>query len=272
MSTPVPAICPQSVRLSDHTGGRQAGKSTLARIVARAHANAVIRLLDDPATLRSARDDPAGFVDHDGLMVIDEIQLAPELFRSIKVTVDTDPRPGQFLLTGSAQVLALRELPDALPGGMEIVELWPFPQGELEHSPDTLIDAAFAHRPGLSRVSATLATASAIPRTTLNRYLELLSAVFLIKQIPAWAAGQSQGAIGTPSWPSPTPASPRTCSARTPRASANPTGAAGPMIETFVLMELARQLTWSAESARLYHYRTKDRTEVDALLEPPMAG
>lgn len=75
-------------------GARQAGKSTLARIAARAHPNAVIRLLDDPATLRAARDDPAGFVEHDGLMVIDEIQLAPELFRTIKVTVDTDPALG----------------------------------------------------------------------------------------------------------------------------------------------------------------------------------
>lgn len=36
------------------------------------------------------------------------------------------------------------------------------------------------------------------PGTTLNRYLELLSAVFLIKQIPAWSAGQTQRAIGTP--------------------------------------------------------------------------
>ena len=51
-------------------------------------------------------------------------------------------------------MLALRELPDALPGRMEIVELWPFSQGELEQSPDTFIDAAFAHGPGLSRVSA----------------------------------------------------------------------------------------------------------------------
>jgi predicted AAA+ superfamily ATPase len=134
-------------------GARQAGKSTLARIAAREQPNAVVRLLDDPATLRAARDDPAGFVEHDGLMVIDEIQLAPELFRSIKVTVDTDQRPGQFLLTGSAQVLALRELPDALPGRMEIVELWPFSQGELEQSPDAFVDAAFARGPGLSRIS-----------------------------------------------------------------------------------------------------------------------
>jgi hypothetical protein len=41
------------------------------------------------------------------------------------------------------------------------------------------------------------------------------------------------------------------------------------MIETFVLMELARQLTWSSERARLYHYRTKDQVEVDAVLETP---
>jgi predicted AAA+ superfamily ATPase len=36
-----------------------------------------------------------------------------------------------------------------------------------------------------------------------------------------------------------------------------------------VLSELARQLSWSAERARLYHYRTKDRIEVDAVLETP---
>ena len=41
------------------------------------------------------------------------------------------------------------------------------------------------------------------------------------------------------------------------------------MIETFVLMELARQLTWCQERARLHHYRTKDKVEVDAILETP---
>ena len=41
------------------------------------------------------------------------------------------------------------------------------------------------------------------------------------------------------------------------------------MIETFVLMELAHQLTWCQERARLHHYRTKDKVEVDAILETP---
>jgi hypothetical protein len=43
--------------------------------------------------------------------------------RPIKVAVDLDPTPGRFLLTGSSRVLALRTLPDALPGRMEVIEL-----------------------------------------------------------------------------------------------------------------------------------------------------
>jgi uncharacterized protein len=39
------------------------------------------------------------------------------------------------------------------------------------------------------------------------------------------------------------------------------------MMENFVVMELARQLTWSTERAGLYHYRTKDKVEVDAVIE-----
>jgi predicted AAA+ superfamily ATPase len=34
-------------------------------------------------------------------------------------------------------------------------------------------------------------------------------------------------------------------------------------------MELARQLTWAEERARLYHYRTKEKLEVDAVIETP---
>lgn len=340
-ANPLLAEALNDTRVVTLNGARQAGKSTLARLAAQASPNAQIRLLDDPATLRSARDDPAGFVEHDGLLVIDEVQLAPELFRSIKVVVDTDPRPGRFLLTGSAQVLALRQLPDALPGRMEIVELWPFSQGELDRSADAFIDAAFAHGPAISRTStlhkrdylervvrggfpeavrrssrrraaffdsyltslierdvselamierrrdlrrllamlagrsagllvpAALATTSGIPRTTLNRYIELLTAVFLIKQIPAWSASQTQRAIGTPKLAFVDTGIAAHLLGQDATRLGEPDGAAGPMIETFVLMELARQLTWSTERASLYHYRTIDKVEVDAVLETP---
>lgn len=51
------------------------------------------------------------------------------------------------------------------------------------------------------------------------------------------------------------------------RSLVRPEGAFGPLLEGFVLMELARQLTWSDERVELFHYRTKDKVEVDAVLE-----
>jgi predicted AAA+ superfamily ATPase len=86
------------------------------------------------ATRQAAGADPSGFVAFPELMVIDEIQRAPELLLAIKEEVDTDPRPGRYLLTGSARVLGLRVLPDVLPGRTETIELWPFSQGEMTWS------------------------------------------------------------------------------------------------------------------------------------------
>lgn len=85
------------------SGARQAGKSTVAHRLVRDRPNVVERKLDRPSDLSAARLDPTYFVDHDGLMVIDEIQRAPELMLPIKAAVDVDNRPGQFLLTGSAR-------------------------------------------------------------------------------------------------------------------------------------------------------------------------
>src|SRR5580698_4029039 len=98
-------------------GARQAGKSTLVRAVAGAR-TAEWRNLDLLQDRESALGDPVGFVSFDGGMVIDEIQRAPELLLAIKAKVDADPRPGQFLLTGSSRLLGLRGLPDTLPGRM----------------------------------------------------------------------------------------------------------------------------------------------------------
>src|ERR1700753_2215446 len=123
-------------------GARQAGKSTLVRAVAGQQA-AERRDLDLPPDRLSALEDPVGFVSFSGLTVIDEIQRAPDLLLAIKASVDADPRPGRFLLTGSSRLLALRDLPDTLPGRMETIELWPFSLGEIDGTPDAFIDAAF---------------------------------------------------------------------------------------------------------------------------------
>jgi predicted AAA+ superfamily ATPase len=93
--------------------------------------------------------------------------------------------------------------------------------------------------------------------------------VFLIKQIPAWSAGQAQRAVGTPKLAFVDTGIASHLLGQDAARLGEPDGAAGPMIETFVLMEVARQLTWCQERARLHHYRTKDKAEVDAVLETP---
>lgn len=126
-------------------GARQTGKSTLAELILpQMSRGAVARYLDDPSTRAAALNDPTHFVRHDGTMLIDEVQRAPDLWLAIKRAVDADQQPGQFLLTGSARLLGLSSLPDALPGRSETIELWPLSQGEIDGQPDGFIDAVFA--------------------------------------------------------------------------------------------------------------------------------
>ena len=101
--------------------------------------------LDAAAVLAAAQDDPEGFIA--GLerpVVIDEAQRAPALALAIKLAVDADRRPGQFLLTGSSSVMSLPRLADSLAGRMELHTLWPLSQGELAGVRETFIDRVFA--------------------------------------------------------------------------------------------------------------------------------
>lgn len=112
-------------------GARQSGKSTLALSVAGAAHPARYLTFDDPSTLAAAGD-PAGFLAGlTGDVVLDEVQLVPELFRALKAAVDRDRRPGRFPLTGSVQVLLLPRLSESLAGRMEILALWPLAQCEV---------------------------------------------------------------------------------------------------------------------------------------------
>nr|BFE65422.1 ATP-binding protein [Dactylosporangium thailandense] len=135
-------------------GARQVGKSTLAELVLRQHPGGVARFLDNPGTRTAAQADPIRFVQHEGLMLIDEVQRVPDLWLAIKHVVDRDPRPGRLLLTGSARLLALQSVPDALPGRSETIELWPLSQGEIDGAPDGFVDAAFRLGPELTAAAA----------------------------------------------------------------------------------------------------------------------
>lgn len=120
-------------------GPRQCGKTTLVRQFAN---DMFYCTLDNAATLASARTDPAGLVRRHERMIIDEIQRAPELLSAIKLSIDTDRRAGRFLLTGSANLMALPTVAESLAGRMEIHTLMPFSNAELiGRQPDFLARA-----------------------------------------------------------------------------------------------------------------------------------
>lgn len=124
-------------------GPRQAGKTTLVRHIA-AQQGLRYLTLDDGLTLLSAREDPVGMVRSLDRAVIDEIQRAPQLLLAIKKSVDEDRRPGRFLLTGSANLMALPTVADSLAGRMETLSLLPLSQSEMALRQANWIDQAFA--------------------------------------------------------------------------------------------------------------------------------
>jgi len=156
-------------------GPRQSGKTTFAGTLVRRLTGADFSTFDDPATLDAAREDPHSFVTgRRGLLVIDEVQRLPELMTVIKAVVDRDQRPGQFLLTGSSNLLAVRGLADTLAGRMEIIELHPLTQGELEGRPGTFTDRALSGRPWGHGASA-LAKPDYIQRACVGGFPEVLT-------------------------------------------------------------------------------------------------
>ncbi len=111
-------------------GGRQCGKTTLAKELI-SH-DTTYRSLDDLALREFAQNDPHGFVVHPGkTLIIDEIQRAPNLLSAIKKMVDEDNRPGQYLLTGSANIQSLPTTTESLAGRVHKIRLRPLTQGEI---------------------------------------------------------------------------------------------------------------------------------------------
>ena len=103
------------------TGARQTGKTTLARSLPKREYFS----LDDLGVLGQARSDPESLLAARPL-TLDEVQRAPELLLSLKREVDRRRRAGDFLLTGSANLLLMGKVADSLAGRAVYLELPPF--------------------------------------------------------------------------------------------------------------------------------------------------
>lgn len=125
------------------TGARQVGKSTLAGLIQPRQVRRYT--LDDKGIRRSAADDPNGFVRHapGETLVIDEIQKVPDLLDSIKIILDGDNTPGQYLLTGSSNLRSTKAVKDSLAGRLGWLRLRTLSLGEINGSQPTFLHRAF---------------------------------------------------------------------------------------------------------------------------------
>lgn len=323
-------------------GPRQSGKSTLAQSLADDAHPARYLTFDDPPTLAAAAGDPVGFLGGlAGDVVLDEVQLVPELFRPLKAAVDRERRPGRFLLTGSAQVLLLPRLSESLAGRMEVLTLWPLAQSETLGTAGSFVDALFTTGPLMSQTAPTvdagdvsrlivrggfpevrtlrtparreawfasyvrtilqrdvrdianvdglvtmpallsllaarnagllnaseLSRSASIKLTTLNRYLALLETVFLVQRVPAWSANLGKRLVKAPKLHFvDTGLAAHLVGLDEDGLAASP-AQFGALLESFVVGELQKTLGWSDTRARLFHFRSSDRREVDIVLE-----
>lgn len=125
-------------------GPRQSGKTTLVQRVAHSVGMSFVTL-DDDLSMRFAIDDPTGFVRSFPFAAIDEIQRAPGLILALKRTVDADPRPGRYIVTGSVDLFRQTVAPDSLAGRVETVPLFPFSQVEIDQTVvPAFVDRAFS--------------------------------------------------------------------------------------------------------------------------------
>jgi len=148
-------------------GPRQAGKTTLSRLVS--HGGHWVSL-DSQAVLDACVADPAGFLEaYPKPLFIDEFQRAGDvLVRAIKLEVDSDSSRGQYLLTGSSRFLTVRTISESLAGRAQMVDLWPYAQGEADElgpDADTLLYRLFDER-------ARIVTQRASPAMDRSEYFE----------------------------------------------------------------------------------------------------
>ena len=102
-------------------GPRQVGKTTLARTLLGA-ASPNWFDLEDPQVEAQLASPLVALKDLRGLVVIDEVQHAPALFKVLRVLIDRPDNPARFLLLGSASPALLRQSSESLAGRIEVIE------------------------------------------------------------------------------------------------------------------------------------------------------
>lgn len=106
-----------------------------------------------------------------------------------------------------------------------------------------------------------------LPHTTLTRYLALVETVFLVHRLPAWSPHIGKRLVKAPKLHLADTGLACHLIGADARRLRDDRALLGRMLETFVVGELRKQLSWAAPQASLYHFRTAGGSEVDVVLE-----
>jgi len=227
-------------------GPRQCGKTTLAHALARTGRTSYFDL-EDPRSLTQLTEPMTTLEGLRGLIVIDEVQLRPDLFPVLRVLVDRRPLPARFLVLGSASPALLRQSTESLAGRIEIIEMGGFSLPEigaqhlarhwlrggfpLSYTARTLAASAewrtqfvrsflerdlpqlgitipaqalrrfwtmLAHYHAQVWNAAEPARSLGVAETTARRYLDLLTGVYMARQLPPWHENLGKRQVKSP--------------------------------------------------------------------------
>ena len=229
-------------------GARQVGKTTLARqLLDRWLGGFHFFDLESPKDLARLQEPELALGRLDGLVVLDEVQQLPEIFRVLRVLVDRPERRVRFLLLGSAAPELLRQSSESLAGRIAYHDLGPldltevgneafdrlwvrggFPRSFLAASDAESADwrrgfvrtflerdlpalginipsptlrrfwTMLAHVHGGVWNSSRFASSFGVADTTVRRYLDLLTAALVLRQLPPWFENVSKRQIRSP--------------------------------------------------------------------------
>ena len=135
----------------------------------------------------------------------------------------------------------------------------------LAHLPRLL--QAVAHRVGSPLNVADMSRTLAMNQVTLKRYLTLLETLYLLVQLPPWFENLGKRLARTPKLYLNDPGLLAHLLGLEPGAMGSQPASLGPVLETFVVMELLKMAPWSRTRPGLFHMRTSTGTEVDVILE-----
>ena len=134
------------------TGPRQVGKtSTLLRVFPEYDYVS----LDLPYNAAQAEENPEQFLNELGnRLIIDEVQYAPSLFRYLKVWIDSDRRPGKFLLTGSQHFQLMNTVSESLAGRCAVLNMLGLSAAEISTAQRDWDEETFIWKGGMPELQA----------------------------------------------------------------------------------------------------------------------